>query len=203
MKKIIIDESEITSLPNDMDLGAYTRKKMNDLSGEGVIFVRRKFFLTEKTNQCQNNQILFSSDGKAWVSDGYNSFRVFYNPFDGTLLRLSDIRDFDYLPGFLVGKKINNVRLQDNKIFFSISKGEFAMYPSCRESFIGNINIEELDKIVESVVVNVDYYIDNVHVRGTIQGILKLNIKIFSAEYNFDWIIKNSTNCSLILEKLN
>lgn len=204
MKKIILNEAEVVSLTNDMDLGAYARKKMNDLAKDNVIFVKRKFFLTEKTNECQNNQILFSSDGKAWVSDGYNSFRVFYNPFDGSMLRLSESSNFDYLPGYLVGKKINNINIDKNKIIFEISEGTFALIPSCKNnSFVNNIEIGQLDSIAESVISKIDYHVDTIHSRDKIQGILKLIIRTWQAEYKLDWIVEDSINCGLNLEKLD
>lgn len=203
MKKITITETEVSNLLNDMDLGAYTRGKMNDLPKDNVIYVKRRFFLTEKANDSQQNQILFSSDGKAWISDGYNSFRVFYNPFDGSMLKLEKSEDYDYLPGYLIGKKINNVNIDKNRIIFLLSEGEFALFPTCKESFIGNINIEKLDTLVERVVTQIDFHVDNIYQKDKTQGILNFNLRTWGADYKVDWVIKDSNNCSLNLEKLS
>jgi len=203
MKKITLTESEVSKLLNDMDLGSYTRKKMGDLPKDNIIYVKRKFFLTEKVNDSRYNQILFSSDGKAWISDGFNSFRVFHNPFDGNLLKLENANDYDYLPGYLVGKKINNVNIDKNKIIFLISECEFTLSPTCNKSFIRDISIEKIDTLVEGVVTHVDYHIDNVYQQNRVQGILNLNLRTFGGEYKIIWVIENSADCTLTLEKQN
>jgi len=170
--------------------------------------VKKKDFLTDSNLWGDSiNQIHFRADGTAWASNGEYATKIFYNPFDGNKLCITETDDYVTLLPYLINKKIKRLMVSSKKVYILLDNSEiFEILLENRTMDPIDIKLPDIDKILGETLI--DAYTDARHrtilnedgvlFNKEINGILKTE----KEDFIISFLVHGSINNSFILKKV-
>jgi len=166
--------------------------------------IKRKKYDTED-NLWGNaiTEIHFTQDGRAWASNGEYSSRIYYNPFDGSELRVENTDDYEIMLAYIIGRKITNIYTKDNRLAIELDgKEKYEVKPNNSRNII-NLDFESpLSDITDKIITNVSFATKTLlmHSSGGIATSLRTTIESEDKSYviTFDSSQGRSDNLLLI-----